>query len=180
MVSMSVKAGECKDTVIIDSVSYPVGEQWCCKKIDLTQIADPMKLVRLPEDLCFQDYKIYVKKECREALIKMAKAAAKDSVFFVVKSGYRSDGYQKGLIKRRIQKLGNIKDVFKMVAPPGYSEHVTGSALDLASNTGMFYQSNAYRWLVKNAAKYGFYETYPKNNGNGVHWEPWHWIYKEK
>jgi serine/threonine protein kinase len=32
-------------------------------------------------------------------------------------------------------------------------------------------------WLVTNAAQYGFEQSFPKNNTQGVSYEPWHWRY---
>jgi zinc D-Ala-D-Ala carboxypeptidase len=67
-------------------------------------------------------------------------------------------------------------------APPGYSEHHTGYAADVgdgavpATNLNVnFEKTKAYQWLSKNAAKYSFELSFPKDNVQGVSYEPWHW-----
>ena len=38
-----------------------------------------------------------------------------------------------------------------------------------------FDSTEAYRWLEAHAAQYGFELSFPKNNSQGVSYEPWHW-----
>ena len=69
------------------------------------------------------------------------------------------------------------------VAPPGHSEHATGYALDFAIRpangcpdvSGCMAALPPYRWLVANAARFGFEQSFPGGNKQGVKWEPWHW-----
>lgn len=69
------------------------------------------------------------------------------------------------------------------VAPPGHSEHATGYALDFAIRptngcpdvSGCMAATPAYRWLVANAPRFGFEQSFPISNRQGVKWEPWHW-----
>ena len=70
----------------------------------------------------------------------------------------------------------------KWVAPPGYSEHATGFALDFAARNSpgceaktCFSGTAVSRWLKENGAKYGFETSFPKDNKQGVSYEPWHW-----
>ncbi|MDH4156635.1 MAG: hypothetical protein OEW00_05105, partial [candidate division Zixibacteria bacterium] len=62
LVSMSTAAvaGDCHETFVIDSVEYDIPARWCGRKLDSTQIADKTCLVRLPGELCFEDYRIYI------------------------------------------------------------------------------------------------------------------------
>jgi zinc D-Ala-D-Ala carboxypeptidase len=67
-------------------------------------------------------------------------------------------------------------------APPKYSEHHTGYAIDLgdssvpATNLNQnFDTTSAYKWLKANAAKYSFELSFPKDNIQKVSYEPWHW-----
>jgi zinc D-Ala-D-Ala carboxypeptidase len=69
-------------------------------------------------------------------------------------------------------------------APPRYSEHHTGYAVDLgdASNPALdlkpaFETTAAFKWLVANAARYSFEMSFPRGNVQGVSYEPWHWRY---
>ena len=69
------------------------------------------------------------------------------------------------------------------VAPPGHSEHATGFALDVAIRpandcpdlSGCMAALPLYRWLVANAARFGFEQSFPAGNRQNVKWEPWHW-----
>ena len=107
----------------------------------------------------------------------MIKQAEKDSVFFQVKSGFRSYPYQAQIFARRMNEGESFERVARDVAPPGYSEHMLGTALDLVTDTTPFAFSKAYKWLKANAEKYGFIESYPKDSESGFSWEPWHWRY---
>lgn len=69
-------------------------------------------------------------------------------------------------------------------APPGYSEHHTGYAVDFIDTAqpttdlnASFENTNAFRWLEENAAYYGFEMSFPKDNEQNVAYEPWHWRY---
>ncbi|MES3044271.1 M15 family metallopeptidase [Sphingomonas faeni] len=69
------------------------------------------------------------------------------------------------------------------VAPPGYSEHSTGYALDFAVRPAngcpdaeaCMAATPAARWLLRNAPRFGFEQSFPGSNKQHVKWEPWHW-----
>ena len=70
-------------------------------------------------------------------------------------------------------------------APPGYSEHSTGFALDLGDGDSPetnlsedFEQTRAFRWLQDHAARYHFILSFPEGNPQGVSYEPWHWRFE--
>jgi zinc D-Ala-D-Ala carboxypeptidase len=67
-------------------------------------------------------------------------------------------------------------------APPTYSEHHTGYAIDLgdssvpATNLSQNFDTTpAFKWLKANAATYSFELSFPKDNIQKVSYEPWHW-----
>jgi zinc D-Ala-D-Ala carboxypeptidase len=67
-------------------------------------------------------------------------------------------------------------------APPKYSEHHTGYAIDVgdgavpATNLNQNFDTTpAYKWLKANAANYSFELSFPKKNIQAVSYEPWHW-----
>lgn len=105
-----------------------------------------------------------------------------------VESGYRPSPYQLYLF---IFYLSNhdysIRETAKWVALPGYSEHgdPEHQALDLINadgingekNTAEFEALPEYQWLLKNAGRFGFVLSYPKNDPSGITYEPWHWRY---
>ena len=69
------------------------------------------------------------------------------------------------------------------VAPPGHSEHATGYAVDIAIRpspncpdaAGCMAALPLYRWMAANASRFGFEQSFPGANKQGVKWEPWHW-----
>jgi D-alanyl-D-alanine carboxypeptidase len=171
-------ARACDETVMIDSVEYKVIDQWCGLRVDTALLASPSSLVVVPSAFCYNGYSIYLARPARNAFVRMAEAAERDSIFLKIKSGYRSAGYQSRILKKRLDKGQSWAEVTKYVAPPGYSEHETGLAVDLAGGGGVkFGDSRAYQWLQEHAAEYGFRETYPHDPGSPLPWEPWHWAY---
>ena len=67
-------------------------------------------------------------------------------------------------------------------APPKYSEHHTGYAVDIGDSTvpatnlnQNFETTRAFKWMKANAARYSFELSFPKDNTQKVSYEPWHW-----
>ncbi|MBB5698760.1 M15 family metallopeptidase [Sphingomonas yantingensis] len=68
-------------------------------------------------------------------------------------------------------------------APPGHSEHATGYVIDFGTRDrggcpdadACFAASDMGKWLLANAARYGFELSFPAGNRQQVKWEPWHW-----
>lgn len=167
---------DCADSVSIGDRLVPVPQQWCGHLVDSSLLATSDMLVKLPSRVCYDNYKIYMRPEARDAFVKMADAALTDHIRLIVKSAYRSNAFQQRLIRKRLDSGSSLDDIFMKVAPPGYSEHETGLAVDLHSEKGLFAHSDAYKWLKRNAARFGFAESYPKNGF--LYWEPWHFCYK--
>ena len=124
-------------------------------------------------------------KPAAEAWRKLHAAARKDGVDLLAFSSFRSYLYQKGLLAAKVKKGIPIEEVLKVLAPPGYSEHHLGEALDISTHNcpqaeEVFATTDAYSWLVRHGATYGFYETYPRDNSFGIIYEPWHWRYLAK
>ena len=111
---------------------------------------------------------------------EMQAAAQGDGVTLLIVSGFRGIEYQAGLIRNKIEAGQSLSDILKVNAAPGYSEHHTGRALDIATPgvrplTEDFESSEAFAWLEKNAANFGFSMSYPRENRQGFIYEPWHW-----
>ncbi len=175
--SFSEHTFACDETVMIDSVEYQIDDVWCGKLIDTTLIAQYEDLARLPDSLCYKEYKIYIRTDAAKAFVAMAQAALVDSIFFTGKSGFRSPSYQKQMIRRRLKEGKEFAEIIRYAAPPGYSGHSIGNSIDIATESYPFSKSKAYQWLTDNASKFGFIETYPKGNETLKTWEPWHWEY---
>jgi zinc D-Ala-D-Ala carboxypeptidase len=122
--------------------------------------------------------------EVSQAFQGMADAAKEEGVTLMPISGFRSIADQHSLFTQQIQRQESEEAAARLSAPSGYSEHHTGYALDIAdvqrSDTDLklgFQETKAYRWLTENAYKYGFEQSFPENNWQGVSFEPWHWRY---
>lgn len=122
----------------------------------------------------------------------MMKAMQKDiGKRLYVESGYRSSAYQLYLLVYYLQNHDySIRETTKFVALPGYSEHGAPKfqAIDFINTDGINGENNPrefedlpeYRWLLKNAGRFGFILSYPKKSGTGITYEPWHWRYEGK
>lgn len=108
-------------------------------------------------------------------LESMLAAAKKDNIGMWISSGYRSYRAQSFLYSSAQRQLGENQ---YFVAPPGHSEHQLGLAVDFSPVEQYFSQSKKYKWLTENAHKYGFINSYHKENSmSGYTKEPWHWRY---
>ena len=128
---------------------------------------------------------IFVHKKMYKSLLKMRDDAKEDGVFLVFLSGFRSIELQKEIF----YSLKSIRSQIAMErarvsAPPGYSEHSTGFAIDIGDALNReadfevgFENTSAFKWLEKNAAKYHFKLSFDKKQ-NSVDYEPWHWRYE--
>lgn len=110
----------------------------------------------------------------------MQAAARDDGIALLLISGFRSVEYQAGLIRRKLDAGQSVNEILNVNAAPGFSEHHTGRAIDLAEPdaeplTEEFESSSAFAWLEKNAVNFGFSMSYPRGNQQGFVYEPWHW-----
>ncbi len=127
-----------------------------------------------------------VHKDTYKALRLMSSAASSDGIDLILLSAYRSIELQKEIFYGRKSSRNQIAiERAKVSAPPGYSEHSTGFAIDLGDGTMRetdfeveFETTPAFKWLKKNAAKYHFVMSFPRGNPQKVSYEPWHWRYE--
>ncbi len=120
--------------------------------------------------------------EAAAAFQVMVDAARSQGVQLMGISGFRNIPDQRALFDKQIERRGSAAAAAQLSAPPGHSEHHTGYALDItdASRTDVdlkvaFEETAAYQWLVANAQQYQFEQSFPRNNPQGVSYEPWHW-----
>ena len=137
------------------------------------------------EKLVLIEPNIEVHIDMRESLLNMREEARKDGVYLVFLSGYRSINLQNDIFYS-LKSIRNQEAVerARVSAPPGYSEHSTGFAIDIGDATRRetdfeteFENTNAFKWLVKNAAKFHFKLSFNKNN-KYIDYEPWHWRFE--
>ncbi|MFV0388249.1 MAG: D-alanyl-D-alanine carboxypeptidase family protein [Pyrinomonadaceae bacterium] len=98
---------------------------------------------------------------------------ANDDSFLKIISSYRSPEYQRSL-REKSPGAGRAQIAVR-------SPHFTGRALDIFvggepvstkdENRSIQTETWAYKWLVKNASRFGFYPYF---------YEPWHWEYAPK
>ena len=128
---------------------------------------------------------ILVHKQMYKSLKRMQDDAEKDGIYLVFLSGYRSIKLQKQIFYS-LKSIRNqiASERARVSAPPGYSEHSTGFAIDIgdayvreADFDESFENTSAFKWLKKNAAKYHFRLSFDKKQ-NSVDYEPWHWRYE--
>lgn len=111
---------------------------------------------------------------------QMVELAGDDGVRLLIVSGFRSFEYQAQLIRKKLVAGLAIEEILQVNAAPGFSQHHTGVAVDIATPgsrplTEEFADSNAFAWLSDNALQFGFSMTYPPDNQYGIIYEPWHW-----
>ena len=123
--------------------------------------------------------------DMRDSLLNMREEAKKDGIYLVFLSGYRSINLQKDIFYS-LKSIRNqvAAERARVSAPPGYSEHSTGFAIDIGDATQRetdfeteFENTNAFKWLIKNAAKFHFKLSFNKDN-KYIDYEPWHWRYE--
>jgi D-alanyl-D-alanine carboxypeptidase len=131
------------------------------------------------------DGSIKLRKPAAQAYQEMEAAARRDGVLLAPISGFRSLTDQDYLFFGKKAERGQVAaERAKVSAPPGYSEHHTGYAIDIGDGnvpathlSEAFENTVAFRWLKANAAFYSFEISFPKGNKQGVNYEPWHWRY---
>ena len=137
------------------------------------------------EKLVLIEPNIEVHIDMRDSLLNMREEARKDGIYLVFLSGYRSINLQKDIFYS-LKSIRNQEaaERARVSAPPGYSEHSTGFAIDIGDATQRetdfeteFENTDAFRWLIKNAAKFHFKLSFNKDN-KYIDYEPWHWRYE--
>jgi LAS superfamily LD-carboxypeptidase LdcB len=162
--------------VQIDGENYAVPFPWRGRKI-VQKSPDQSTLQQIPLEFTKDQSALFVQKEVCDAFITMAMAAREDNVHLLVHSAFRSVWYQRKIFTNLMAEGRTWDDLVRYVAPPGYSEHMLGIALDLYPSNWHFASTPAYEWLKEHAAEYHFMESYPEFNQEGFPWEAWHWKY---
>ncbi|MEI7475083.1 MAG: M15 family metallopeptidase [bacterium] len=125
---------------------------------------------------------VSLKQSAAVAYKKMVSDAKNDGVNIIPLSGFRSVDNQNDLFYGVAKQRGQTPAQRAFVsAPPGFSEHHTGYAIDVGDGSNpssylskSFEDSQASKWLMANMSKYGFELSFPRNNSQHVSYEPWH------
>lgn len=118
-----------------------------------------------------------------EAWRQLKAAAATDNVSLFIVSAFRSVGRQTEIVRRKLASGADIQEILSVCAPPGFSEHHTGRAIDLSAPDSpllevRFDQTPAFAWLMAHASEFGYHLSYPIGNQWGYQYEPWHWCFQ--
>lgn len=160
------------------------------KKRNLPSNYVPSDLVKL-EDVptVLQNPEInQLRKMAYEALKELFTAAKEEESYdLYARSGYRSYNTQNDLYNSYVVNHGK-EAADKFSAKPGQSEHQTGLAIDITSESMNFQLSETFgdteegKWVAENAYRFGFIIRYPKGKENvtGYMYEPWHLRYLGK
>lgn len=131
------------------------------------------------------DAQIQMRQAAAEAFRQMQAAARANGIILTPISGFRSTQAQNYLFFQvKQQRNQEARKRAEVSAPPGYSEHHTGYAIDIGDGRSpathlsvSFENTAAFQWLKRNANRYSFELSFPPNNPQGVSYEPWHWRY---
>lgn len=120
------------------------------------------------------------------AWLALQQDAADHGFELELKSAYRGHDYQRVVFLRPLEAPYEFDDLaarLQMSAPPGYSKHHTGYAIDISqAGHHHFGSSPAYEWMsadnFANAKKHGWIPSYPPDGGRqGPVPEPWEFTY---
>ena len=136
-------------------------------------------LIEIGKDLSDRPQKLTEK--AASAWFEMRGSAQKEGIELNVVSAFRSVERQTEIVRQKLADGKLLDDILQVSAAPGFSEHHTGRALDLTTPGSepleeCFEDTEAFAWLVDNAAHYNFSLSYPRNNGKFIY-EPWHWAF---
>ena len=120
--------------------------------------------------------------EAASAWRQMQAAAKSEGTNLFIVSAFRSVERQVEIVRQKLKAGKDIKDILCVSAPPGFSEHHTGRALDIGTEDApdleeAFGKTRAFTWLQKHAHRFGFKLSYPRANPQGYQYEPWHWCF---
>lgn len=166
-----------EETVTIDGIKYSVPAPWMGHKIEGPSWLSVPPLVPVPGKFVENNGKVYLLPKAKNGFVAMAEQAEADGIHLVIDSAYRSAHYQRKVYLRQIKAGKTFEQVARYVAPPGYSEHMLGLAVDFFPSDWRFAKTPDYAWLKQNAVQFGFRETYPESRPDHQPWEPSHWRY---
>ncbi len=141
----------------------------------------------------------YLRKDVFEAFKKMADDAKKAGFKLEIKSSTRNFENQKNIWEKKwigttiLEDNTKASDIADPVARarkillyssmPGTSRHHWGTDIDINAFVNSYFEKGMgkklYKWMTKNANKYGFCQVYnsKKIRPNGYNEEKWHWSY---
>ena len=132
---------------------------------------------------------MYLREEVYEAFIRMWNAAMKEGYRMEIISATRTQDRQREIWENKWNRFGGdhlsrAKRILQYSSMPGTSRHHWGTDFDINALNNEYFVSGEgkglYKWLLKNAGKYGFFQPYTgysKYRDAGYREEKWHWSY---
>ena len=148
----------------------------------LDETFEPKNITQIKESCVKGNTDQYLSRVAQVAFEEMCDDALEEDMHILANSAYRSYNDQQEVYDTYLNLYGQ-KYVDNYVAVPGFSEHQTGLALDIAAkDNNTFKNSPEYTWMQENAYKYGFILRYPndKQDITGYKYEAWHFRYVGK
>lgn len=169
-----------EDLLRPDSVKALVNKQYA-----LPEDYAPEDLVTVEVPTVLENPEIrQLRKVASDALTDMFAAAEEEGIILHARSGYRSYQTQVQLFNSYVENHGE-EAANRYSARPGESEHQTGLAMDVTSESANYQLSEAFGstpegiWVEENAHEFGFIIRYPEGTEDitGYQYEPWHLRY---
>ena len=118
-----------------------------------------------------------------QAWRRLQDAAQADGIQLFIVSAFRSVERQAEIVRRKLAAGQTLEAILAVNAPPGFSEHHTGRAVDVSAPGAAplepeFDQTPAFAWLTRRAAEFGFRMSFAAGNPQGFGYEPWHWCFR--
>jgi D-alanyl-D-alanine carboxypeptidase len=112
----------------------------------------------------------------------MKSAASAEGIGIAIVSAFRTIDRQAEIVRRKLDRGLSLEAILCVSAPPGFSEHHSGRAVDVTTEgvrplETEFEQTAAFDWLSRNAGRFGYSLSFPAGNRYGYAYEPWHWCF---
>lgn len=172
-----------EDLLDPDSIKVLVNKQYA-----LPEDYAPNDLVTVEVPTVLENPEIRQLREvASEALTDMFAAAEEDGIILYARSGYRSYQTQVELFNNYVSNHGE-EAANRYSARPGESEHQTGLAMDVTSESVNYQLTEAFgetpegQWVEENAHDFGYIIRYLEGEEEvtGYQYEPWHLRYLGK
>ncbi|MEH7235040.1 M15 family metallopeptidase [Bacillus sp. JJ1562] len=151
--------------------------------LDETYVPQNLTVPNVAFSTSVSERKLMVK-EAADALEQLFAGASSNGITLHAQSGYRSYGTQILLYESYVRANGE-EEASTFSAKPGQSEHQTGLAMDVTSDSvgnqlvQEFGETVEGQWVADHAAEFGFIVRFQlgKEDITGYMYEPWHLRY---
>lgn len=158
-------------TAVLVNKSYSLNEEDAPDDLVLVDVPTVLESVEIRQ----------MRQVAADALKEMFSAAEEEGIILHARSGYRSYQTQVQLFNNYVENHGE-EAANRYSARPGESEHQTGLAMDVTSESVNYQLTEAFGeteegiWVKENAHDYGFIIRYPEGKEaiTGYIFEPWH------